>query len=255
MVWVSFCATCLECGPASPKLPLFEYWVMLHVPRRRVWCDGPRLERLGMAWCYQRVTAGLAQACGHLWRHCTVRAVAAFYDMGWHTVKSIDKTRLREAVAEPDWSSIRYLAMDELAHRYATAEVAFPLYGRCSGSARSARVRQPLPFFERLLAGVAQRIGIVAIDMTTAYELEIRAHSPQAGASTTCPHGSPSTGDVLDRAGIDQANQLRHDWPGRGYSSRHAGYCCVIGRPRRFILAKSGGANRPLLTLYLLRES
>ncbi len=69
--------------------------MMLHEPRRRVWCDGPSLERLGMAWCSQRVTAGLAQACGHLWRHCTVRAVAAFYDMGWHTVKWIDKTRLR----------------------------------------------------------------------------------------------------------------------------------------------------------------
>lgn len=57
----------------------------------------------------------LAQACGQLLRHCTVHAVAAFYDRGWHTVKTIDKARLREAVVEPDRSSIRYLAMDEFA--------------------------------------------------------------------------------------------------------------------------------------------
>ncbi|GAB7545328.1 hypothetical protein CS8_050080 [Cupriavidus sp. 8B] len=35
-------------------------------------------------------------------------------------------------------------------------------------------------FFGQLPAGVAQRIEAVAIDMTTAYELEIRAHCPQA---------------------------------------------------------------------------
>lgn len=60
-------------------------------------------------------------------RSCTVKAVAPFYDLGWHTAKSIDKARLREAVVEPDWSGIRYLAMDEFAlhkgHRYATVVV------------------------------------------------------------------------------------------------------------------------------------
>ncbi len=56
-----------------------------------------------------------------------MQAVAAFYDLGWHTVKAIDKMRLRARVAEPDWSTIRYLSMDEFAlhkgHRYATVVV------------------------------------------------------------------------------------------------------------------------------------
>jgi hypothetical protein len=30
---------------------------------------------------------------------CTVKAVAAFYDRGWHTVKSIGKARWREALS------------------------------------------------------------------------------------------------------------------------------------------------------------
>ncbi|MCT9074918.1 transposase family protein, partial [Cupriavidus gilardii] len=39
-------------------LPIFDYRVVLHVPRRRVWCDqcgGPRLERLDWLGRYQRV--------------------------------------------------------------------------------------------------------------------------------------------------------------------------------------------------------
>ncbi|XQM39290.1 hypothetical protein DFLDMN_006183 (plasmid) [Cupriavidus sp. H19C3] len=56
---------------------------------------GPRLERLEWLGRYQRVTARLAQACGQLLRSCTVQAVAAFYDLGRHTVKSIDKARLQ----------------------------------------------------------------------------------------------------------------------------------------------------------------
>ncbi|SPA03456.1 protein of unknown function (plasmid) [Cupriavidus taiwanensis] len=61
----------------------------------------------------QRVTARLAQVRGHLLRSCTVQAVGAFYDLGWHTVKSIDKARLREPVVEPDWPTIPYPTMDE----------------------------------------------------------------------------------------------------------------------------------------------
>lgn len=83
---------CQECGTKCNQvhetvvrrvrdLPLFDYRVVLHVPRRRVWCDqcgGPRLERLDWLGRYQRVTARLARACGQLLQSCTVQAVAAF---------------------------------------------------------------------------------------------------------------------------------------------------------------------------------
>ncbi|EEP52043.1 hypothetical protein M218_27025 [Burkholderia pseudomallei MSHR338] len=111
-------------------LPLFEYRVVLHVPRRRVWCErcgAARLEKLDWLGRYQRVTERFAKACEKLLQAASVQAVAAFYELGWHTVKSIDKMRLRARVAEPDWSTIRYLAMDEFAlhkgHRYATVVV------------------------------------------------------------------------------------------------------------------------------------
>lgn len=267
---------CQECGAKCKQvhetvvrrvrdLPLFDYRVVLHVPRRRLWCDqcgGPRLERLDWLGRYQRVTARLARACGQLLQSCTVQAVAAFYDLGWHTVKSIDLARLREAVVEPDWAAIRYLAMDEFAlhkgHRYATVvvdpisrQVLWIGQGRSRETARS--------FFEQLPAGVAQRIEAVAIDMTTAYELEIREHCPLAEIVYDLFHVVAKYGrEVIDRVRVDQANQLRHDKPARR----------VLKSTRWLLLRNKNNlsqaqevhlnevleANAPLMTVYILRD-
>ncbi|VCF25462.1 transposase IS204/IS1001/IS1096/IS1165 family protein [Burkholderia pseudomallei] len=199
-------------------LPLFEYRVVLHVPRRRVWCErcgAARLEKLDWLGRYQRVTERFAKACEKLLQAASVQAVAAFYELGWHTVKSIDKMRLRARVAEPDWSTIRYLAMDEFAlhkgHRYATV-VVDPI-GRqvlWVGPGRSRETARA--FFEQLPEGVAERIEAVAIDMTTAYELEIKEQCPQAEIVFDLYHVVAKYGrEVIDRVRVDQANQLRHD--------------------------------------------
>ncbi len=247
-------------------LPLFDYRVVLHVPRRRLWCDqcgGPRLERLDWLGRYQRVTERFAKACERLLRSASVQAVAAFYELGWHTVKAIDKMRLRASLREPDWSSIRYLAMDEFAlhkgHRYATVvvdpigrQVLWVGQGRSRESARA--------FFEQLPPGVAQRIKAVAIDMTTAYELEIQAHCPQAEIVYDLFHVVAKYGrEVIDRVRVDQANQLRHDRPARKVlkSSRW-----LLLRNRRGLderqavhLKELLAANQPLLCVYVLRDA
>lgn len=143
-------------------LPLFVYRVVLHVPRRRVECErcgGPRLEKLDCLGRNQRVSQRIADACEKPLRSTSVQAVAAFFDLSWHTVKSIDKTRLQASVVEPDWSAICYLAMDEFAlhkgHRYATM-VFDPMSWRVLwiGPGRSRETVRA--FFEQLPAGVAQ---------------------------------------------------------------------------------------------------
>ncbi|RKN88353.1 ISL3 family transposase, partial [Burkholderia mallei] len=68
-----------------------------------------RLEKLDWLGRYQRVTQRFAKACEKLLQAASVQAVAAFYDLGCHTVKSFDNMRLLARVAEPDWSTIRYL--------------------------------------------------------------------------------------------------------------------------------------------------
>ena len=267
---------CQRCGTPSRQvhettmrrvrdLPLFQYRVVLHVPRRRLWCDrcdGPQLEKLGWLGRYQRVTDRLAQACSQLLRASTVQAVAAFYGLGWHTVKAIDKARLRATVPAPDWTQIHYLAMDEFAlhkgHRYATV-VVDPIARQVLwvGPGRSRETARR--FFEQLPAGAAARIRAVAIDMTTAYELEIRAHCPQAEIVYDLFHVVAKYGrEVIDRVRVDQANRLRQDRPARRVikSSRW-----LLLRNRRNLdpaqavrLQELLQANQPLLTVYLLRD-
>ncbi len=42
----------------------------------------------------------MAQACSQLLRS-SIKAVAAFFVLGWHTVKSIDKALLLASTAQP----------------------------------------------------------------------------------------------------------------------------------------------------------
>jgi len=246
-------------------LPLFEYRVVLHMPRRRLWCEqcgGPRLERLAWLGRYQRVTDRLAQACSQLLQSSNVQAVARFFDLGWHTVKTLDKARLRESVCEPDWSRIEYLAMDEFAlhkgHRYATV-VVDPI-GRqvlWIGPGRSRETAQA--FFEQLPPGVAQRIKAVAIDMTTAYELEIQDHCPQAEIVYDLFHVVAKYGrEVIDRVRVDQANQLRQDRPARRIIKSSRWLLLRnrdnLDRQQAVRLDELLQANQPLLTVYVLRD-
>ena len=246
-------------------LPLFEYRVVLHVPRRRLWCDhcgGPRLERLDWLGRYQRVTDRLARACSQLLQSSNIQAVARFYGLGWHTVKTLDKTQLLASVCDPDWSRIKYLAMDEFAlhkgHRYATVvvdpisrQVLWLGLGRSRETARA--------FFEQLPAGVAQQIKAVAIDMTTAYELEIQAHCPQAEIVYDLFHVVAKYGrEVIDRVRVDQANQLRQDRPARRIIKSSRWLLLRnrdnLDRQQDVRLEELLQANQPLLTVYVLRD-
>lgn len=246
-------------------LPLFAFRVVLFVPRRRVWCEqceGPRLEKLSWLGRYQRVTNRLAEAVSQLLRSSNVLAVAQFYRLSWHTVKALDKALLQAAVQAPDWSQIQYLAMDEFAlhkgHRYATVvvdpirrQVLWIGPGRSRDTARA--------FFKQMPAGAAERIRAVAIDMTTAYELEIKAHCPQAEIVFDLFHVVAKYGrEVIDRVRVDQANKLRQDRPARRIIKSSRWLLLrnreSLDRRQAVQLKELLDANQPLLTAYLMRD-
>lgn len=246
-------------------LPLMALQVRLVVPRRRVWCGrcgGPRLEKLSWLGRYQRVTDRLAEAVSQLLKSSNILAVARFFQLGWHTVKALDKAQLGRTLQEPDWSQIHYLAMDEFAlhkgHRYATV-VVDPIRRQVLwvGEGRSRETART--FFQQLPAGVAGQIRAVAIDMTTAYELEIQAHCPNAEIVYDLFHVVAKYGrEVIDRVRVDQANQLRHDKParkviksGRWLLLRNRAH---LDRRQNVQLSDLLEANQPLLTAYLMRD-
>ncbi len=129
----------------------------------------------------------------------SVQAVAAFYELGWHTVKSIDKMRLRARVAEPDWSTIRYLAMDEFAlhkgHRYAGRLVMSQLVG----------LIHPYP-----IDHLATVLGHDVVQVKDDFRLWALFLDLQL-----IGRGHVDCREVIDRVRVDQANQLRHDKPAR----------------------------------------
>ncbi|WP_260444752.1 ISL3 family transposase, partial [Burkholderia sp. Bp8986] len=111
----------------------------------------------------------------------------------------------------------------------------------------------------KLPKGAAKRIEAVAIDMTTAYELEIKAQCPQAEVVYDLFHVVAKYGrEVIDRVRVDQANQLRHDRPAR-----------KVLKSSRWLLLRNGhnlkqeqavhlkellAANQLLLCVYVLRD-
>lgn len=137
--------------------------------------------------------------------------------------------------------------------------------GRSGPRPSAAGGQRPLPpECTRLLraashAGVAGQIRAVAIDMTTAYELEIQVHCPNAEIVYDLFHVVAKYGrEVIDRARVDQANQLRHDKP----ACRVIKSSCWLllrnpdnlDRRQAVQLDELLEANRPLLTAYLMRD-
>ena len=109
--------------------------------------------------------------------------------VGWHTIKEIDKRRLQTSVGTIELGEVRRLVMDELfalhaGHRYATvimdAERTRVLWVGHGNSRAAIR-----PFFEQL-GERCQQIEAVAMDMNTAFDLEVKQHCPQAEVVTTC---------------------------------------------------------------------
>jgi transposase len=247
-------------------LPILDWDVVLTVPRRRLWCahcGGPHLEALDWLSPHRRVTHRLEEAIGRLSRMMPLKQVAAFYGVGWHTVKAIDKALLHQQVTEPDWSQIEYLGMDEFAlhkgHRYATVVVE-PLRRQVLwvGTGRSREAIRP--FFQSLDVSTRQRIKAVVMDMNTAFDLEVRAHCPNAQVVYDLFHVVAKYGrEVIDRVRVDEANRLRADRRARKVI-KASRWLLLRNRenlrtPEQAVhLDELLAANRALMTVYVLKE-
>ncbi|MDX7673873.1 transposase, partial [Aeromonas caviae] len=71
------------------------------------------------------------------------------------------------------------------------------------------------PFFEQL-GERCQQIEAVAMDMNTAFDLEVKQHCPQAEVVYDLFHVVARYGrEVVDRVRVEQANALKSDKPAR----------------------------------------
>lgn len=241
---------------------LFDRKVWLDVPVRRLRCRhcGPTLERID--WLSGRLHLTNAMRCWveTLSKILPIRHVSQLLGLHWHTVKNIDKQRLNRDVVPPNRSKLRRLIMDEFAlhkgHRYATVAI-------CADTQQvlwvgEGRSREAIRPFFLWLGDACQNIEAVAMDMNTAFDLEVQKHCPKARIVYDLFHVIAKYGrEVIDRVRVDQANQLRHDKSARRLVKRSR--WLLLRNPENLAADQANkldellSANAPLTTVYILK--
>ena len=246
---------------------LFDQRVQLRLPIRRVDCltCGRVTEHISWLAPASRLTRRLCSWVETLLRFMPishVSHVSQLTGLHWHTIKTLDKRRLQAAFGTFEPGDVRRLVMDEFAlhkgHRYATvimdAERTRVLWVGLGNSRKAIR-----PFFEQL-GERCQQIEAVAMDMNTAFDLEVKQHCPQAEVVYDLFHVVARYGrDVIDRIRVDQANALRHDKPARQVVKQSR---WLLLRNRENLkedhavrLQELLAANQPLATVYVLKDA
>ncbi|ROO25619.1 transposase [Salinisphaera japonica YTM-1] len=238
---------------------------------RRLWLDVP-VCRLRCGYCgictehvpwlagRRAMTQALVTRVKAFVRQWPIRQVARMLELHWHTVKAIDVARLARELPIPDRHGLRRLMMDEFAlhkgHRYATvvacADTRQVLW---VGEGRSRTAIRPS--FE-WLGSACHQIEAVAMDMNTAFDLEVAAHCPNAAVVYDGFHVIAKFGrEVIDRVRVDQANALRGHAHARRTVKR--GRWLLLRNRERLSTRQAVkldellAANTPLMQVYLLK--
>ena len=238
--------------------------VWLDVPIRRMDCHhcGARVvEHIRWLDHRSRVTHRLRIWVEALAQLLPIAHVAQLTGLHWHTIKAIDHRRLQRLHGEFAADDVRRLVMDEFAlhkgQRYATVVMdAQRMRVLWVGEGHSREAIRP--FFELLGKDGCRQIEAVAMDMNTAFDLEVRQNCPNAEVVYDLFHVVARFGrEVVDRVRVDQANSLRQQPAARK----------VIKRSRWLLLRNRDNlqgeqavkldellaANAPLATVYLLK--
>lgn len=205
------------CQRSIRDLPMLGKAVRLIVELRRVDCGrcGKRMEAVSWLDRYARVTKRLADAVIKTCQQLPTQHTAQMFGLHWSSVRLLERRSLEARLEALPTPQPRRLVMDEFAlfkgHRYASvvldADTRRVLW---IGEGRSrAAVR---PFFEGLGVDGCARIEAVAMDMNTAFDLEVRQHCPNARVVYDLFHVVAKYGrEVIDRVRVDEANRLRND--------------------------------------------
>lgn len=245
-------------------LPMLGRAVWLEVHLRRVCCAqcGTSMQQVSWLDRHARLTRRLAEAVALWCAKLPVKHVAEFFGLHWSTVRQIDRRRLQAVIQGLPEPRPRRLVMDEFAlykgHRYASvvldADTRRVLW---IGEGRSrAAVR---PFFASLGVAGCARIQAVAMDMNSAFDLEVRHHCRNARIVYDLFHVVAKYGrEVIGRVRVDAANRLRHDKPARRVV-KQAHWLLLrnsarLGADQRVRLDEVLKANQPLLVVYLMAE-
>jgi transposase len=275
---------CSRCGAIVEKihdmserrvrdLPLGEWDTWLVFPRARLQCPrcGPTVEAVPWLDRYQRMTTRLAEKIARLAQVLPITQVAAWFGVGWDTVKQIDQRALAQRLGAPEdhLDGIRRIAIDEFAIRrgHQDATVVLDLdRKRIVWMARGRDQAALRGFCTALGPTRCAAVEAVAVDMWKPYAAELRVHCPQAALVSDLFHIVAKYGlAVVDRVRVDETNRLaKAAGPGAVRTARR-----VIKGARWLLLRNAANlrtaaervrlrellrANRALFIVYVLKD-
>ena len=274
---------CSQCGEPVTRLhetttrrvrdlPVMQWDTWLVVPRARVECPrcGPTVEAVPWLDKYARMTTRLAEKIAGLAQVLPIKHVAAWFRVGWDTVKQIDRRALERRLGrmEDHLDGLTQLAIDEFAiekgHRYVTTVLDVHTK-RVVWLARGRGHDALAGFFTALGPARCAAITAVTCDMWRAYTQQVQHFCPQAALVYDAFHLIALYGrEVVDRVRVDETNRLaRAAGPGPVRKTRR-----VIKGTRWLLLKNAAGlrpaervrlrellaANRALFTAYVLKD-
>jgi len=219
--------TCSHCGQISfdrydrtvqriRDLDVFELHTYLVLDKWRVHCPtcGVRVEDVGFADPYSHYTHRFEELIVRLCQYMPIANVADMLGLNWKTVKEIDKRALQRTFANPDYSSLRLLSIDEISykkrHKYLTlvldlehTQVVWVGEGRSQATLET--------FFDEIGEENAQGIEAIALDMWDPYLAAIEARSSQAAIVFDKFHVIRNYSKVIDRVRNDEIKKAESE--------------------------------------------
>lgn len=246
---------------AVRDLDLASARVHLRLAYRKVFCpacEGVVVEELELVEPWQRVTRRLARCVHELCKVMTVADVARHFELGWKTVKAIDKRFLEEQYGETDCSGLRILAVDEIAvrkgHRYMTVVIDYET-GRVVWMGQGRSKESLLEFFEGMNQAQKAALEAIAMDMHEPYIQAVREAAPQASIVFDLFHVVAAYGRVIDRVRMSEYRKAsaadRQVFKGARYLLRRRHLADPAQREHLAALLK---INETLLFAYVLRD-
>lgn len=254
------------CWRRVRDLPIVGLALSLEVAVYRLKCDCcGRTGSQKISWLapHSRVTERLGKFVALWSEQFPIAHVCQLTGLHWSTVRQLHRQALERKVAALPEAQPTRLVMDEFAlfkgHRYATivldADTRRVLW---VGEGRSRDAIRP--FFTWLGPERCRAIKAVAMDMNTAFDLEVQRNCPNARVIYDLFHVIAKYGrEVIDRVRVDQANKLRDQ-----YSLRQ-----IVKRARWLLLRNRENvpaaqqpkldellqANASLMTVYIMKAS
>ncbi|WP_229507420.1 ISL3 family transposase, partial [Pseudoduganella rivuli] len=244
-------------------LPMAGLSVFLSVAVHRLRCTSCRrccTQQISWLDRHSRVSRRLAEFVAHWCGKLPIAHVCELTGLHWGTIHQIHRQDLERKVAALPPPQPTRLVMDEFAlfkgHRYATVVLDADtrrVIWVCEGRSREA-IR---PFFAWLGKERCRNVLAVAMDMNTAFDLEVKYHCRKAKVVYDLFHVIAKYGrEVIDRVRVDEANRLRHDKPARQYVKRAR--WMLLRNPANVPsdqapkLAELLEANQALMTVYVM---